>query len=311
MPASISASISSAVPTVNDPPWSSQRSVLAALEQRYRLGVLVEDGDLVALGEHAAGRSPTRLGRSRRSARTCGFCTAYPISQEPATPLRRDALPHTLLARRRRGEDHPARRLLDHVARRLPDEAVRGPPRPPSARRRGSRVGSSAASTIASTPRRRASVDDRLARPCARAPSRSPPPRPRTPRRPPSRARARAWRPSTLLVRHARVERQRHRDLDHVERLDHRAALALLGLLGREPAGGADDVVVERARRRPARGCCRTRPRAPRCSASAGIVKRFASGLPWRCGRSRRARARRRIQQRRRPRARPSAARAR
>ena len=50
-----------------------------------------------------------------------------------------------------------------------------------------------------------------------------------------------------LLVRDPRVERQRHRDLEHPQRLDHRAALALvLVLLAREPPGGLHDVVVER-----------------------------------------------------------------
>ena len=43
------------MPTVNEPPWSSQLSVLAPVEQRDGLGVLVEHGDLVALGEHRLG----------------------------------------------------------------------------------------------------------------------------------------------------------------------------------------------------------------------------------------------------------------
>ena len=43
--------------------------------------------------------------------------------------------------------------------------------------------------------------------------------------------------------------------------------------------GGAHDVVVQRARRTPARGCSRTRSRAPRCRAVAGIVKRLRERL--------------------------------
>ena len=54
-PASISASISSAVPTVNRPPRSSQLWSCALVEQSDRLRVLVEDRDLVALGEHRLG----------------------------------------------------------------------------------------------------------------------------------------------------------------------------------------------------------------------------------------------------------------
>ena len=50
-----------------------------------------------------------------------------------------------------------------------------------------------------------------------------------------------------LLVGDAGVERQRHRHLEHPQRLDHGAALAeVLVLLGREPARRLDDVVVER-----------------------------------------------------------------
>ena len=64
-----------------------------------------------------------------------------------------------------------------------------------------------------------------------------------------------------VLVGDARVERQRHRHLEHPHRLDHRAALALVRvLLRRQPAGGLHDVVVERRARGPARGSSRTRP---------------------------------------------------
>ena len=164
----------------------------------------------------------------------------------------------------RRREDHLAGRLLDHVAgglaRRTGRWCAGSPPRiaPPRMR-----LGASAASTIASTPRRLASAT--IAAPAVRprtiavatsTPSYSSPTsfargqRPARPSRPCSGG-------------HARVDRQRHRHLEHVERLEHRAALALLGLLRGQPAGGAHDVVVQRARRRPARGCCRTPPPWP------------------------------------------------
>ena len=107
-------------------------------------------------------------------------------------------------------------------------------------------VGSSAASTIASTPRRLASCT--IASPARRArtvavatstPSYS---------SPTALARASALRAGLeLLLADARVERQRHRDLEHPERLDHRAALAgVLVLLAGEPPRGLHDVVVER-----------------------------------------------------------------
>ncbi len=117
---------------------------------------------------------------------------------------------------------------------------------PPSSTPPRSRVGSSAASTIASTPRRLASRT--IASPARRArtiavatstPSYS---------SPTAFARASAGaRGLELGVGDRRVERQRHRHLEHPQRLDHRAALAeVLVLVGGEAAGGLDDVVVER-----------------------------------------------------------------
>src|SRR5204862_3426107 len=47
-----------------------------------------------------------------------------------------------------------------------------------------------------------------------------------------------------LLLGNAGIQRQRHRYLNHVDRLDYRAALALLRVLGGKPAGRPDDVVV-------------------------------------------------------------------
>ena len=184
------------------------------------------------------------------------------------------------LAGRRRGEDHPARRLLDHVAVMSPTKRSRGPPRPPSSARRARGVGSSAASTIASTPRRRASST--IAWPTVRAAHH----RRRdldalvllADRLRPRAAPARAF--LTLLVGHARVDRQRHRDLEHVQRLDHRAALVLVGVLGREPAGGPDDVVVERLAEDRHEDRCRTRPRRGSWQRlGAGSCTRFAQRL--------------------------------
>ena len=106
------------------------------------------------------------------------------------------------------------------------------------------RVGSSAASTIASTPRRRASptmawpaVRPRTIAVATSTPAYS---------SPTSLARA-STRFALLhaLFGHPGVDRQRHRDLEHVQRLEHGAALVLVGLSGGKPAGGADDVVIE------------------------------------------------------------------
>src|SRR5690242_13366983 len=50
-----------------------------------------------------------------------------------------------------------------------------------------------------------------------------------------------------LALRHRRVERLRHRHLEHPERLDHRPALAgVVVLLGRQAPCGLHDVIVER-----------------------------------------------------------------
>ena len=85
-----------------------------------------------------------------------------------------------------------------------------------------------------------------------------------------------------VVVADARVERQRHRHLEHPQRLDHRAALALVGvLLRREPAGGLHDVVVERGpeHRHEDRAVLRL-VRLAAVSARSGIVTRLRIGLP-------------------------------
>ena len=62
---------------------------------------------------------------------------------------------------------------------------------------------------------------------------------------PTSLARARILRArGQPLGRHRRVDRLGHRNLDHVQRLDHRA-LVVVALFHRQATGGADDVVVE------------------------------------------------------------------
>ena len=142
--------------------------------------------------------------------------------------------------------------LLTHVARRLPHEGVvQARLAAEQQRRRAMRVGSSAASTIASTPRRLASSHDRLARRGARARSRSRPRRPRTPPPPPWRARSAARARLSCASGSARVERQRHRHLEDPQRLDHRAALA--------------------ARRRPPRPA--SRPAVCMMSSSSGVPR--------------------------------------
>ena len=55
IPAASRASTSSAVPTVNRPPESSQRLVEVVVEQRVRLLGLVQDAHLVALLDHPLG----------------------------------------------------------------------------------------------------------------------------------------------------------------------------------------------------------------------------------------------------------------
>ena len=257
-------------------------AVLALLELRDRLGVLVEHGDLVPLGEH-------RFARSREPTRP-----QPTISTNIRRTLHREALRlrtsvrgsssarRPPLSPRGGGEDHPAGRLLDHVARRSrPRTGRAAPTRPPSSAPPRVRVGSSAASTIASTPRRFASDDDRRAH------------RPRAHHRGRDHhalvlladlLRARAaprLAARDLLVRHARVERQRHRHLDHEQRLDHGAALALVALLGREPARGADDVVVELVAEHRHEDAAVLDLGARPASAAAGIVKRLRSGLSW------------------------------
>ena len=146
--------------------------------------------------------------------------------------------------RRRGGEDHLAGRLLDHVAGGLPTKRSRTRPRPPRIappRTRDGLLGGEHDRLHAAAARL---GHDRLAHGAAAHhrrghlhPSYS---------SPTSLARA-STRFASLhpLLRHARVDRQRHRDLEHVERLEHRSALALVGVLGGQAARRADDVVVE------------------------------------------------------------------
>ena len=276
-PAASSASISSAVPTVNWPPWSSQAArarARAALSPRGPRRGPRPRGP----GRSCCGRSPTRLGRSRRSVRT---------SSSNLIKERRPSRSRPPRPRRRRGEDHAAGSLLDHVTGRLPHGAVARPAaaaqQAPAAHRAW------APRRPARSPRRRAGAPPRRSpgRSCARAPIAVATSTPSY-SSPTSFARASAClRLDDLLLRHARVERQRHRDLDHVDRLDHRAALALLGLLGRQPARRCRRCRRPAPRRRPARGSLPYSTSGASCSASAGIVialgQRLALG---RAGRS-------------------------
>ena len=122
--------------------------------------------------------------------------------------------------------------------------------------------------------------DDRLPAPSARAPWRSPPRPPRTPRPPPWRARAPASPPSRAprarARRSAATSGSRTRTAPPAPRRPRpprpprpRAARRCRRCRRRSP------------RRTPARGCSRTRPAVPSWSASAGIVKRCVSDLPW------------------------------
>ena len=100
-------------PTVNEPPSSSQPCVLAALEQRDRLGVLVEDRDLVALARASTWRSPTRRGPQptiRTNMRATLRRATSSVGDERSAS---GAVPRMPSPGRRRGEDHPAGRLLD------------------------------------------------------------------------------------------------------------------------------------------------------------------------------------------------------
>src|SRR3954452_4415492 len=267
MPASRSASISRPWPSVNRPPASSQvvsmpessrswesgsssrtetswpwASIARATVDPTRPAPTIKMNDIEADSSGSAVKPESRLtNASAANRRRGGAAVALDV-------LRVGLLALARLARRRRGEDHLARRLGDHVLRDLADEVVQRPAAPAEQRaaadlRRllgGEDDGLHAAAL--------GLVDDRL------------PGAPRAHRRGrdldalvllPHRLRPRQRRPGALelLLGEGGVDRQRHRDLEDPQRLDRRAVVRLEGLgvlLGREAPGRLHDVVVER-----------------------------------------------------------------
>ena len=231
---------------------------MPGVEALVRERVLVEHRDLVARGQRRARDRGRRRGRRRRSGRDIGA-----DSTERVVARRRGivaavaaaASAATARARRssgRRGEDHLAGRLGDHVLRRRPPRSCRAGRRGRrAARRRGSATAPRRRARSPRTPRRRASST--IAWPARRArtvavatstPSYS---------SPTALARASAARACLSCASgSARVDRQRHRDLEDPQRLDRRAL-----------------VLVERRRRPPRRpggrpsGRCRRRAACP------------------------------------------------
>ena len=285
IPASSSASISSPVPTVNCPPKSSQAS-----RARPRAG--------------RATRGPRPGTKPRGPSASIARASDDPTRPTPTIRMNTDRIylaPQQRCAPTRRGPSaRPVRRLLgstsggrrqQHPARRLASARTRSP-RPISvrprrrrsrraSRRPGSCVGGSPPITITSTPRSPRRLDDPGADRARRGRPRSRPRRSRTPRRPPSRARARARASSIALRRRRGVERHRQRHLHHVDR-PRAAAAPRPAPRRRRPAGPRCRRCRRRARsRRPARGCSRTRSRAPSWSAPrAGTCTRLVSDVP-------------------------------
>ena len=245
------------------PPASSHVRSEPDVEPLVRERVLVQDGHLwPAASAAVATDEPTRPAPTIEDEHRRERYPAAPSDSD--APARRAALvgpaaapePRPVAARapasvagRRRGEDHPARRLVDDVLRDVPHEVVAAGRRGrPAARPPRIRDGSSAASTIASHAAPLGLLDDRLRRRGGRAPSPSRPRRPRTPPPPPWRARSAARARLSCASGSARVDRQRHRHLEDPQRLDRRAlpSQASSVLLGGQAPGGLDDVVVER-----------------------------------------------------------------
>src|SRR4051794_17946263 len=244
MPASISASISRAVPTVNEPPCSSQlrsdpfsRCAIASGSSSRTETSCPSESILRATAEPTRPEPTIITNIAAHSTYRNGSWSGFPL------PLRgrARAVP---VARGRRREYHPAGGLLHNVTGDLADRPVARSAAPaeqrpaPHARRRlggeHDRLHPAALGLGHDRGAHRAGAHHRrrdhhplvLLTHLLRAPHRS-------------------LRARDLLVRHACVERQRHRHLHDVERLDHRAALALLALLGRQASCRADDVVVE------------------------------------------------------------------
>src|SRR3954447_21270566 len=267
MPASRSASISRPWPSVNRPPASSHvvsmpessrswesgsssstetswpaPSIARATVEPTRPAPTIKMNDIPADSSGSAVKPWYRIpGSARRRLHGGAAVAVGGLGFRLALARRR-------LARRRRGEDHLARRLGDHVLRHLADEVVE-------------RAAAAAEQRAAADLRRLLGGEhDRLhAAPPGLVDDRLPGPA-RAHRRGghldalvllPHGLRARQGRPRALelLVRQRGVDRQRHRHLEDPERLDRRAVVRLEGLdvlLGRKAARGLHDVVVER-----------------------------------------------------------------
>src|SRR5215218_5741278 len=251
MPAASSASSSSAVPSVKRPPRSSQlsacprsRSAIASASSSKTETSCPSVSIELAIAE------PTRPQPTIKTImRTSLYSGAREVpvayaSDERGTESGKNALAGVLLTRRRRGQDHPAGRLLDHVAGGVSDEAVTGPTVPAengTAPDPGGLLRREHDRLDAAPSRLR---DDRLAGGPA-------------PDHGGGHLHALVFladllgpRKHPLRLLHplfgdARIDRQRHRDLEDVKRLQHRA-VALLGLLRRESSGRPNDVVVQR-----------------------------------------------------------------
>src|SRR3954471_21302542 len=270
MPASRSASISRPWPRVNRPPASSQvvsmpessrswesgsssstetswpaPSIARATVEPTRPAPTIKMNDIPA---DSSGSAVKPWYRTPRSARR-GLRRRAAVAVGGLGPGLRLALAHRRLARRRRGEDHLARRLGDHVLRDLPDEVVE-------------RAAAAAEQRAAADLRRLLGGEhDRLHAAPARLVDDRLPRSPRAHRRGrdldalvllPHRLGARQSRPRALelLVRQRGVDRKRHRHLEDPERLDRRAVVGLEGLdvlLGRKAARVLHEAVYERS----------------------------------------------------------------
>ena len=275
------------------PPASSQERRLARVEALVRRAG-------PRRGRRPRGRRPappwrrrSRRGPRRRSGRTCGgtaLATGPAVRRSCSAGLAAVSRPGGAVRITRHGA------LLTTYLVTSPTKLSRGRPRPPSSAPPRIREGSSAASTIASTPRRRASstiawpgapgadggrgdldalvlLPHRLgARAAPRAPARAAP-----------RAAAR---------RSAAPSAPRRPTAPRSSRRRPRAVV--VGLLGGQPARRSGRCRRRAACRRSARGSSRTRPRrSSRCSAALGHRHALESATcPASCGRRRRGAAR-------------------
>src|SRR3954451_6332265 len=247
MPASSSASISSAVPTVNDPPRSSQLwscpRLSSAMASEFSSSTETswpsESMDL-ATAEPTLPLPTIRTNiRSAQYSRKGGRWARSDRRAVCAVVLRA-----VKRARRCRGEDDMAPCLLDDVRGGLPRDPFTSSCQP-------SENGASADATGLL-----GGQHDRLYAPAARLGDDGGSGRTSADHR---RGHLHALvllphllgtrqRPARLvhaLGRNPCIQRKRERHLEHVQHLEHGTALPLAGLLGRKAPGGAHDVVVE------------------------------------------------------------------